>query len=117
MLDPNRLFTPQAAPRSSAMRIHRLFACVIVFFATEAFSADLVVGNGGMVNIGTSMLTVDNVSCMGTLEMTIGASVTAMQSVNLSGCTLMFDVPPGSMVPTDIPIIVNMGMMAPMGMF
>jgi hypothetical protein len=99
------------------MRIHRLLACVLAFVAIEAFPADLVVANGGMVNIGTSMPTVDNVSCMGTLEMTIGASVTAMQSVNLSGCTLMLDVPPGSMVPMDIPIIVNMSMMAPMGMF
>jgi hypothetical protein len=99
------------------MRIHRLLACALAFLATEAFPADLVVGAGGMVNIGSSMPTVDNLSCMGTLEMTIGATVTATQSVSLNGCMLMLDVPPGTMVPMDIPIVVNMSMMMNMGMF
>jgi hypothetical protein len=98
------------------MRIHSLLACVLTSCATGAFSADLTVGMGGMVNVGTSQ-TVDNVACMGTLEMTLGATVTATQSVSLNGCMLQLDVPMGSMVAMDIPIIVNMSMMANMGMF
>ena len=64
------------------MRTHRLLACILTLCATGAFSAELTVPMGGMVNIGTTSPTVGNVSCMGTLEMTLGATVTATQSVS-----------------------------------
>src|SRR5450432_3225622 len=72
---PETLVYSTSPTRSPPMRIRRLLACILTFFATCAFPADLTIGMGGTVNIGSTSPTVDNVSCMGTLEMTLGAMV------------------------------------------
>lgn len=100
------------------MRIHHLLACAATAAATAVLPADLVIPMGGSTNIGAATQSYGNVTCDGTLEMTYPAMVDASGMVMLGGnCTLMYDVPMGTMLPMTIVVIDNMGMMNPSGMF
>lgn len=100
------------------MRIHSLLACAASLAATSVLSADLVIPMGTTTNIGAVTQSYGNVTCDGMLEMTYPAMVDATGSVMLDGsCGLVYDVPMGTMLPSTIVVIDNMGMMPTGGMF
>lgn len=62
-------------------------------------SGGLAIDAGGIANLGAYSQTTNGFACAGTFEITAGASLNSSGLVNVTGCTLQFDVPSGYVPP------------------